>query len=297
MIVTGQDYTIKEYWKYNRKMTPTESSWYTYYINKFKRLSMNVYKWDNLPEGVDPYLIEKYLYEDGHCIVFNSPTFGMCVARVLVTQWDAWNMPLKVKPIFDGIPNEMDELDIDEVVFITDLYEIGAKRRDGLILVSELIAIQNVIDTQNMNQATPLMAIGGNAKTKDKLKNCIQTIAHGMKVMFVEDDITQSLKPLNLQAPYNVPTLVQYKKELENEILSYLGIDSQQAFQKKERMIVDEQEGNDELLNYFLADGLKGRERYKNNKIGFNATVTIQDFVRPEMTTPTDGEDKDVQTD
>lgn len=284
------DWNVKEFWRYKRDMSPNEQSWFTYYIRKFKRLAISIYEWDNLPETVDPYLIEKYLFENGRCIIWNDPKFGMVVARVEVTQWDAWKKPLKVRPVYDGIPNVQPEQDINDVVYITDLFDYDGTRKDAFYLVSELICIQNIIDTQNTNQATPLMAIGGNTKTKDKLKNCILTIANGLKVMFVEDDITNNLKPLNLNSVYNVPTLMQYKKEVENEILSYLGVDSQQAYQKKERMIVDEQEGNDELLNYFLADGLKARQRaIDNNLIGFNASVAIQGFVRPEMTDDIDG--------
>ena len=285
-----QELSVKDYWRYNRKLSPSEESWFKYYLRKFRRLAMSIYEWDNLPETVDPYLIEKYLYEDGRCIIWNDPKFGLVVARAEVTKWDSWKKPLKVRPVYDGVPNVQEEQDITSVVYISDLYDYGAKRSDAFVLISELVCIQNVIDTQNTNQATPLMAIGGNTKTKDKLKNCIQTIANGFKVMFVEDDITQSLKPLNLNSPYNVPTLMQYKKEIENEILSYLGVDSQEAYQKKERMIVDEQEGNDELLNYFLADGLKARQRaIDSNTIGFTATVQIQGFVRPEMTDDEDG--------
>lgn len=285
------DISIKEFWKYSRKLTPSEESWFIYYLKKFSRLAMNVYEWENLPETVDAYLIEKYLFEDGQCIVWNDPNFGMVVARCKVTVWDAWKKPLKVVPIYDGIPNVMNEIDISECAYITDLNEYGAKRRDGLILLSEIIGIQDVIDTQNLNQATPLMAIGGNSKIKSKLSNCIQKIAGGFKVIFMEDDITSSLKPLNLTSQYNVPTLVQYKDSLVNEILSYIGIDSKEAYMKKERSLVDEQEANDELLNYLLADGLKGRQRaIDTNTIGFNPTVKIQKFVRPEMVDDKNGE-------
>ena len=142
------------------------------------------------------------------------------------------------------------------------------------------------------------MAISGNPKTKTKLQNAIQKIAGGFKVLFLEDDITQSLKPLNLSAVYNVPTLVQYRSSLINEILSYLGIDSKEAYMKKERSLVDEQEANDELLNYLLSDGLKGRQRaIDENSIGFNPTVKIQSFVRPEMVDDTNGQGNFVRED
>lgn len=299
----SEDWSIKSEWK-GRRLNPYEHSWYRYHMNKFRRLALNVYKWSNLPEGVDDYLIEKYLFEDGMCIIWNSPEFGMNVSRCLVTQWDAWKRPLTVRPVYDGIPNILDEIPIEDCVFLTDLYDLGHKRSEALDLVSELVSIQSVIDTQNTNQATPLMAIAGNNSVRQKLQNCIRRISEGYKVMFLEDDLSNSIKPLNLNSPYNVQLLVQYKKDIENEILSYLGIDSQQAFQKKERMIVDEQEGNDELLNYLLADGLKARQRaIDGNTIGFQATVEIQTFVRPEMTddgetSSSDSEEGgDVQTD
>ena len=93
-----------------------------------------------------------------------------------------------------------------------------------------------------------------------------------------------------MSAPYNVPTLVQYRNSLINEILSYLGIDSKEAYMKKERSLVDEQEANDELLNYLLNDGLRGRQRaIDDNTIGFTPTVKIQEFVRPEMVDDKDG--------
>lgn len=298
------DISIKEFWKYSRKLTPSEESWFIYYLKKFARLAMNVYEWENLPETVDPYLIEKYLFEDGRCIIWNDPNFGMVVARCAITKWDAWKKPLMLRPVYDGIPNIMQEISIDECAFITDLFDYDAKRRDVCVLISELISIQDIIDTQHLNQASPLMAVSGNTKTKDKLMNCIKKIAGGYKVLYLEDDITNSIKPLKMDGPYNVPTLVQYKQNLENEILAYLGIDSKDAYMKKERSLVDEQEANDELLNYMLTDGLRGRQRAINdNKIGFTATVKVQEFVRPEMIDDKDGngnfegEDKDVSSD
>ena len=291
------DFSVKDMWR-GRRLTPYEASWYRYHMNKFRRLALNVYKWSNLPEGVDDYLIEKYLFEDGCCIVWNSPKFGMNVSRCLITEWDAWKRPLKVRPVYDGIPDAEDEIPIEKCAFITDLFDMFHKRSEALELVSELCSVQSIIDTQNTNQATPLLAIAGNSATRQKLQNCVRKISEGFKVMFLEDDISQSIKPLNLNSPYNVTTLVQYKKEVENEILSYLGIDSQQAFQKKERMIVDEQEGNDELLNYLLSDGLKARQRaIDGNTIGFTATVEIQSFVRPEMAEDGDGDLDDVKED
>ena len=81
-------------------------------------------------------------------------------------------------------------------------------------------------------------------------------------------------------------------------MLEQIGIDFKDAFQKKERLIVDEQEGNDEMLNYILADGLKARQIgiEKLKAKGLNGSTEIQKIVRP-IDTETDLESANNGTD
>ena len=102
-------------------------------------------------------------------------------------------------------------------------------------------------------------------------------------MLLLDWDITKDLKPLDFNAPYNVESLYQYKKSVEAEMLEQIGIDYKDAFAKKERLVVDEQEGNDETLNYILADGLKARQKAIDQctKFGLSGSVEIQTIVRP----------------
>ena len=102
-------------------------------------------------------------------------------------------------------------------------------------------------------------------------------------MLLLDWDITKDLKPLDFNAPYNVESLYQYKKSVEAEMLEQIGIDYKDAFAKKERLVVDEQEGNDETLNYILADGLKARQKGIDQcaKFGLSGSVEIQTIVRP----------------
>ena len=129
-----------------------------------------------------------------------------------------------------------------------------------------------------------MSAYASGSKMRTKIKQAIIELASGVKALVLDSDMRDQIQVLDFNAPYNVESLQQYLWSLESEMLEYLGIDSQDAFQKKERLIVDEQEGNDELLNYMLASGLKPR-RYAaeraNTMFGLDLSVDVQALVRP----------------
>ena len=44
---------------------------------KYKLLALNMFKYKNLPEGVEERFIEKALYEKGECIFYNDNNLGL----------------------------------------------------------------------------------------------------------------------------------------------------------------------------------------------------------------------------
>jgi hypothetical protein len=82
------------------------------------------------------------------------------------------------------------------------------------------------------------------------------------------------MKVLNTQAPYVVDKITDYKKEIWNEALTYLGINNI-AITKKERLTENESSENNELVNLNLQSMLAPRLeacRQFNEKFGFTGT-------------------------
>ena len=256
---------------------------------KIERLARNMFKWtfpDDIGNHLRGDLIERYLWLDGHCICFNHPMLGWIVTRCTETAWNVNGYAVAWRPVVDmdvGIPMP-DELTEDDCVPIYEWAERYIQRKECLFLCDELADVNETIRQQVWNQKTPLMAITGTTPAKEKIKNAIVKIADNSKVLFLDKDIMDDVKALDLNAPFNVVELQQHKKAIENEMLDWLGIDYQDAMPKKERMIVDEQEANDESLNYILADQLNERLRAIDGftRLGITATVEIQRGVRPE---------------
>ena len=67
------------------------------------------------------------------------------------------------------------------------------------------------------------------------------------------------VKSIRTEAPFIADKIMEYKKEIWNEALVYLGINTL-SLEKKERMIVDEASSNNELINLNLQSFLVPRQ-------------------------------------
>lgn len=269
---------------------------------KITRLGMNVYetKVTGIPDG----RIEWYLWYRGKCIVWKHDLLGWVVTDMSEIGWDINGFPNKWRPVFEtnvndiSIPAALTEA--DDCIAFYDTTDYRFKRSDILAMCTDYADVRETIRTQIYNQKTPMLAVCADPKIKSKLKNFFVDLTRNAKILFIDRDIKNSVETLDLNPVYNVESLYQYSKALESEMFEYCGIDSKDAYQKKERLIVDEQEGNDEELNYLLADGLKSRQASidKCRSKGLTASTEIQKLVRPiaeeEMLGDDDGETEQI---
>ena len=82
------------------------------------------------------------------------------------------------------------------------------------------------------------------------------------------------IKAINTQVPFIADKIINYKKEIWNEALTFLGINNIMV-DKKERLITDEANSNNELINLNLQSYLAPRQeacRQFNEKFGFTGT-------------------------
>lgn len=265
---------------------------------KITRLGMNVYetKVSGIPDG----RIEWYLWHRGKCIVWKHNILGWVVTDMSEIGWDVNGFPNKWRPVFEtnvngiSIPDALTEA--DDCIAFYDTMDYRYKRSDILAMCADYADVRETIRTQVYNQKTPMLAVCADPKIKSKLKNFFVDLTRNAKILFIDRDLKNSVETLDLNPVYNVESLYQYAKAIESEMFEFCGIDSKDAYQKKERLIVDEQEGNDEELNYLLADGLKSRQTSidKCRSKGLPASTEIQKLVRPiaeeELVGDDDGE-------
>lgn len=84
----------------------------------------------------------------------------------------------------------------------------------------------------------------------------------------------ESIKSVRTDAPFIADKIMEYKKEIWNEALAFLGVNTL-SLEKKERMITDEANSNNELINLNLQSYLAPRQRaceQFNEKFGLKGT-------------------------
>ena len=105
----------------------------------------------------------------------------------------------------------------------------------------------------------------GDELSKDKLKDFFNKINNDEGELYMTADELDSINALNLNTNFIIDKLDAYKKQLENELKEYLGINNLGTTEKKEHLINSEVESNDEVVNISRASIIDTLNIYFDN--------------------------------
>ena len=84
----------------------------TDYFVRLMLISRSLFKWENLPNGLDEKWIERYLFAEGGCLFYKDERFGYMVAKMGETgALNYYDEPTKVKPYATNYVYEGKELE------------------------------------------------------------------------------------------------------------------------------------------------------------------------------------------
>lgn len=259
-MIPGFEWSLRENLKGSK--IPEKITYY-YYLAKISRLAMGQFRYES-KDLEDLFLIEKYLWLDGRVMIWYSEILGWIISRCQEEAYNVNGIAIKWRPILeqpkDGIviPTPIMGLD-DKCVVIYDIPSRMCMSSLCTTWIDQIADINETIKSQIILQKTPMIAICDNPKDVNILKKTIVDVVNNVKVLFVGKDFRTDIKTFNMEAPFNVSDLQAHLKTKEAEMLEFLGIDSQSAFQKKERLIVSEQESNGQVLTYLINDRYESR--------------------------------------
>lgn len=238
---------------------------YIDYLDRLKLLATSLFTWENLDDicgfGASRFL-EQSLYELGRACFVNDTDkqkIGMKVFKVNPSdKLNIYELPTKVTAWSIGYS---EEFDFDDIVYIMN-NELELPTINTLQLMAyRLFDTERTIDVNLTAQKTPVL-IEGDTKTILTLKNVYMQYSGNTPFIFgnKQFDISNKLNVLKTDAPYLIDKLELHKHEIWNEALTYLGIDNANT-DKKERLITDEVESNNELITYYLNCFYKTRKQ------------------------------------
>ena len=296
----------------------TKFSAMRFYENKYFGLFLNAYKFTNLSKNQSRYLL-KSMWKRGTVACFivegtrKEPTMNQALTNT---------SPNTVSPAFesDGLlvftPYAVNQWNIeDEPSVITLVNTRGATfiptrpqivNKDVVIgwghtshasvrslvmwYVERIADVENTIDINLFAHKLPRLVVCS-PEDRERVADIMEAIERGEKKLFLEAEDYQAIKNV-LEAggsSYIIDKLYTYKQNLENELLSFLGINNV-AVEKKERLITDEANSNNQLINdssdCFL-DSLKNFCDEINTVLDYNISVEAN-------SSPASNEDYDI---
>lgn len=246
------------------------SATYLDYFERLKKVAVSMFKWKNLPDSMNERWLELCLFYDGKAGFLYDDVYGFINTKA--TSGGQINIY--------GLPTDLECFSVGEYSKMLKLYS-GAETKDPTkfcilvmnnwdmvptsstieLFARRLYEAERTIDTNIKIQKAPFL-ISTDENQRLTLENLYSQVDGNRPVIFGDKNSGisyDSIKVLKTDAPYLADKLMDYKKQIWNEALTFLGISALDV-EKKERLIESETSSNNEVTNLNLQASLIPRK-------------------------------------
>jgi hypothetical protein len=224
------------------------------YRVKYYNYFMSLFKWDGISEQQEDYIMRKF-YAEGTVAcwkIANTDLLGF--SSYAAQEWDMYDSPSKILLINARgvsnliVPNSPMVVDKDVVIGWVQ----KCKKPICSIVeyyIQRMAQIDMVCNTNIERQKMPFL-VGVDTTDAEKMKDITRRILNNELVIFADlQSLAQfkSVQTANATPMFN--ELHAYRVQLENELLSYLGIDNEGSVVKATQTLNDEVNANNALIN------------------------------------------------
>lgn len=244
------------------------------YFTQFFNLSLNIFKWENTGE-IESRFIERTLIENGYCFVYSDPDYGLVCMPCTLVGLNIYNEPTQIQITSPLISKT---LNVSDGVLIYNNYTKTGLMPIIINYVDRLTEIETTINTNIYLQKTPYIIVA-DKKTEKSIREVANQITNNEPVIVVKSSIVENLQNLTLNTNFVADKLIELKQKIENEFLTFIGLNNNSQADKKERMLVDEVNVNNDYINRNVDILYNARElacEKINEKFGVNWKVVRQ---------------------
>lgn len=257
----------------------------SFLYERFRLLMLNQFKWTGLEEhDIQERHLESYLFDQGYCLFFEDKNYGlMCLPCSGYGQPNVYNDYTKYRVT----GNRYSEVvKAENAVLIENNKSRMSTHLAVLYFVARLYDLTRTMDI-NVKQLRLQTLFTANDKNVLTVKQIIDDIDKynwaiikdtGLKVEEIVQAVQTGVKPLTKE-------LTDRYNAVMNEALTYFGINNSNT-DKRERLITDEVNSNNQLIDSCAEMFLESRQRACeeiNKKFGTNISVELRN--KKEVTT------------
>lgn len=253
--------------------------------NKFRLVCLNAFEWKNLPNGIKERHIERWLFSKGMAVFYNDPDLGlMCMECQPGGNVNPYGDPVWYRAFGIGYQRK---LDAGKCVIIENNKLRLATDDFIMFYVNKLTEAERTMDVNVKANKTPVVIL---CDDKDILsfKTMFRKVDGNEPAIYADKALNMdSVTALDLKAKFLGNELMDYKRSVESELLTFLGINNS-AVDKKERLVTDEANSNNQLIQSFMELQLEARQRACeeiNAMFGCNISVEARQAVEKAVET------------
>ncbi len=259
------------------------------YMYRVKKISTARFKWLNVPDSWDIDFLENTLYTQGVCGAIWDKNYGNILTKTTISgELNLYDMPTKcncyginfhkIKYVYNGLnPTHEDK---ECVVLIKNNPAMRPTIATVQLFCKRLCEIERTMDINLMLQKTPGI-ISCDPKQRLTLINLFHQYTGNLPFIFADKNLFEenSIKAIDIGAPYLLDKLLTHKQLIWTELLTFLGINNIN-YEKKERLITSEADANNHFISLNLENELRCRKtacKQINKYFGLNIDVKLSE--------------------
>ena len=260
------------------------------YLERLKKIAMSMFEWVNLPESMDARFIEKCLYYHGTAALLYDETLGFINTNCATSgQINIYGLPTamncysfgyqETRTLWTGLKYDPEGNPINDnnkdCILVMNNWERTPTCSTLELFALRLYEAERTCDVNIKAQKTPVMLLVDESQ-RLTMKNLYSQYDGNEPFIFGDKNSLENgmIKSIRTDAPFLADKIMEYKKQIWNEALTFLGVNTLTS-EKKERLITDEASSNNELINLNLQSYLVPRQKACkdfNEKYGFTGT-------------------------
>ena len=244
------------------------SATYFDYVDRFKKICLSMFEWVNLPESMNARYLEECLYYKGQAALLKDETFGFINTQVCDSGYlNIYGLPTQLNCYSFQYQQERN--------LYTGLE--GTEYKDAVLVMNNGQRIPTAITIELFCQRLADAEMTASTNIKAQKTPVLIVVDESQRLMmenlynqydgnrpFIFGDKNQlgadtPIKAISTGADFIADKIMDYKKAIWNEALTFLGINNL-SNEKKERLITDEASSNNELINLNLQSMLIPRQ-------------------------------------
>lgn len=264
---------------------------YIDYLERFKKVALSMFEWVNLPDSMNAMWLERCLYYNGMASLLKDKELGFINTNCCSNgQINIYGLPTSLncysfeyqssRKLYTGLkksytPAQAEYMKNNEAILVMNNWDRTPTAGSMELFAYRLYEAERTADVNIKAQKTPVMVIV-DEKQRLLMENLYNQYDGNQPFIFGDKDQLGEniLRAINTNAPFIADKIMDYKKEIWNEALTFLGVNNIMV-DKKERLVADEANSNNELINLNLQSFLAPRQeacRQFNEKFGFTGT-------------------------